>query len=162
MPTMTDDSAQRLHIEERFRAQVSWREGTVDGAPAWYEQLLSDLVLATGEDRIRYFSAEYTPARDDVGVAMTVVAFTDDIVAYVVLDGEPDGPYPLEVVVTARRALDSFSLETGASGGSGDAVRITVNYPNFSRALPLGESDWADRESETAQLIRRLRQDLVA
>lgn len=165
MQTIDDILDQRAELERRFRAQVTWRRGTADGPPEWFSQLLTDLVLATGSDDIRYFSAKYVPAKSDAGSSMAVVAFTDDIVAYAVLDGEPTpGSFPLEVVVTARRALSMFSIE---SEGAGDTaamsdVHITVTYPHFSRTLPLAETDWADADSETADLIAQLRRDLVA
>jgi hypothetical protein len=168
----------RARFDARFTSELSWRDGTVGGVPSWYSQLLTDLTLATGDEDIRYFSAKYVPPRRQGHASVSVVAFTDDIVAYANVDGDPsDGATPLEVIVTARRALISFSLESlprvsvqGASGqpdsdqpdsGLGD-VRITVNYPQFSRTLPLGESDWSDRDAETAELISRLRRDVVA
>ncbi|MDJ0334412.1 hypothetical protein QMG83_04170 [Salinibacterium sp. G-O1] len=129
---------------------------------------MTDLILATGDEPITYFSAKYVPARDLGSGSVSVVAFTDEIVAYANFDSDPSaGSSPLEVVVTARRTLSSFSLEsdmdefaqvTDALG----TVRITVNYPQFSRTLPLGASDWSTRDSETADLIARLRRDVVA
>ncbi|WP_309616737.1 hypothetical protein [Salinibacterium sp.] len=159
---------QRQWFENRFRSELSWRDGTVDGVPAWYSQLLTDLILATGDEAIRYFSAKYVPPRGPNPGSVAVVAFTDDIVAYANFAGDPStGATPLEVTVTARRALSSFSLESEATDSepTGDSladVRITVNYPLFSRSLPLGASDWADREGETADLISCLRRDVVA
>jgi hypothetical protein len=161
-------SNQRERFETRFRSELSWRDGTSDGVPSWYSQLLTDLILATGDGEIRYFSVKYLPPRGPNHASVSVVAFTDDIVAYANFDGDPSlGATPLEVIVTARRVLSSFSLESlpTATGerddGLGD-VRITVNYPQFSRTLPLGESDWIDRDSETADLISCLRRDVVA
>ena len=74
------------------------------------------------------------------------------------------GGFPIEVMVTARRSLSSFSLESlpDDPGDSISSVRITVHYPEFSRSLPLADSEWASRESETADLIACLRRDLVA
>lgn len=159
---------QRERFDTRFRSELSWRDGTSDGVPSWYSQLLTDLILATGQDEIRYFSVKYVPPRGQNHASVSVVAFTDEIVAYANFDGDPStGATPLEVVVTARKALGSFGLESlpGAAGQTDDGlgdVRITVNYPHFSRTLPLGESDWSDRDSETADLISCLRRDVVA
>ena len=168
MVTIPGMGDQRKRFEIRFKSELSWRDGTVDGVPSWYSQLLTDLILATGEGEIRYFSAKYVAPRGESHASVSVVAFTDDIVAYANFDGDPgSGSTPLEVTVTARKALNSFGLESFADGaepagdGLGD-VRITVNYPQFSRTLPLGESDWSDRESETAELISCLRRDVVA
>ncbi|MBC7591845.1 MAG: hypothetical protein H7226_12510 [Salinibacterium sp.] len=159
---------QREWFENRFTSELSWRDGTVDGVPSWYSQLLTDLILATGDDAILYFSAKYVAPRGPNPGSVAVVAFTDDIVAYANFDGDPGtGATPLEVIVTARRMLSSFGLEsdaldTDAAANPLAAVRITVNYPQFSRTLPLGASDWTDRDSETADLIACLRRDLVA
>ncbi len=159
---------QREWFENRFQSEISWRDGTRDGVPAWHAQLLTDLILAIGDDEIRYFSAKYIPALGLLTGSLAVVAFTDKIVAYANFDGDPSmGAMPLEVMVTARRMLSSFSLEsdglsTGSISDPYGAVRITVNYPHFSRSLPLGESDWGNRESETADLITYLRRDVVA
>lgn len=164
----TDVNDQREWFENRFKSELSWREGTVNGVPGWYSQLLTDLILATGDEAIRYFSAKYVPPREFAAGSVSVVAFTDEIVAYANFDGDPgSGAIPLEVIVTARRMLSSFSLESGVpteagSGGGIGSVRITVDYPQFSRTLPLGASDWSDRDSETADLITCLRRDLVA
>lgn len=162
---------QRDRFEQRFQSEVSWRDGTADGVPEWYSQLLTDLILATGNESIRYFSAKYVPPRDSTMGSVSVVAFTDDIVAYANFDGNATvGASPLEVMVTARRLLSSFSLESEATmarapaalADAMGAVRITVNYPQFSRTLPLGASDWSARDSETADLITCLRRDVVA
>lgn len=164
----SDVKVQREWFENRFRSELSWRDGTIDDVPAWYQQLLTDLILATGDEPIRYFSAKYVPPRGESAGSVAVVAFTDEIVAYANFDGDPTGwATPLEVIVTARRALRSFSLESvplvdEPSDDSLDAVRITVNYPQFSRTLPLGASDWSTRDSETAELITCLRRDVVA
>lgn len=165
--TITDTLEKRTALEERFQGERSWREGTALGVPSWYAQLVTDLILATGEDEIRYFSAKYLPARGGNRASMAVVAFTDDLVAYANLDNDPAGNTPLEVIVTARRQLTSFSVESSdaselAANDPLAGVRIAVNYPEFSRVLPLGESDWKSRGSETADLIARLRRDLVA
>lgn len=161
---MIDILEKRAALDERFRGELSWREGTAGEIPAWYSQLVTDLILATGEDEIRYFSAKYLPPRGDNGASMAVVAFTDELVAYANLDNDPSGNTPLEVIVTARRQLSSFSLESSdlTTDDPMANVRIAVNYPEFSRVLPLGESDWKSRNSETADLIARLRRDLVA
>ncbi len=166
--TSTLENDQRETFEQRFRSELSWRDGTVDGVPAWYSQLLIDLILATGDEAIRYFSAKYVPPRGLMSGSVSVVAFTDEIVAYASFDGDPSaGAAPLEVIVTARRLLGSFSLESEAIDVTDvadalAAVRITVNYPQFSRTLPLGASDWSDRVRETAELITCLRRDVVA
>jgi hypothetical protein len=167
MVSMSSMSDQRERFDSRFRSELSWREGTVGGIPSWYSQLLTDLILATGHDDIRYFSAKYVPPRNQNHASVSVVAFTDEIVAYANFDGDPStGATPLEVIVTARKALSSFGLESLPGDGTVDDtigdVRITVNYPQFSRTLPLGESDWSDRDSETADLISCLRRDVVA
>lgn len=159
---------QREWFDNRFRSELSWRDGTVGGVPAWYSQLLTDLVLATGDEAIRYFSARYVPSQGGNPGSVAVVAFTDELVAYANLAGDPNSEAtPLEVTITARRALSSFSLESpgfedGSEATSVADVRITVTYPQFSRTLPLGASDWADRESETVDLISCLRRDVVA
>ena len=159
---------QRQWFEKRFMSEISWREGTSEEVPRWYSQLLTDLILATGDEAIRYFSAKYLPARGRNHESVSVVAFTDDIVAYANFDGNPSaGSTPLEVIVTARRVLSSFSLESAPDDEEHEdrgaaSVRITVNYPQFSRTLPLGASDWSDRDSETADLIACLRRDVVA
>lgn len=153
--------AQRARFEERFRGEVTWRTGVARAIPGWYEQLLTDLVLATGSEAIRYFSAKFVPERDDHPGSMAVVAFTDDLVTYANLDDVSDeASTTLEVVVMARRSLTSFSLET--FGDVTDAVRVTVRYPGFSRSLPLAESDWQHRDSEIAELITHLRRDVIA
>ena len=159
---------QRERFESRFTAERSWPDGTVDDVPPWYSQLLTELILATGDEPILYFSAKYAPPRGQASGSVSVVAFTDQIVAYANFDGDLSaGATPLEVIVTARRMLSSFGLESEATeseradGGVG-SVRITVNYPQFSRTLPLGASDWSDRDSETTALISCLRRDVVA
>lgn len=155
---MTD---QRNRFEERFRSEVTWRDGIKDEIPGWYNQLLTDLVLATGTEPIKYFTAKYVPERDDQPGSLAVVAFTPELVAYANLDDlSADTNTTLEVVVIARRALTSFSLET--MGESSDSLRVTVRYPGFSRSLPLAESDWADHDSEIAELITHLRRDIIA
>ena len=161
---MIDILEKRTALEERFRGERSWREGTANDVPSWYERLVTDLILATGDDEIRYFSAKYLPPRGENGASMAVVAFTDELVAYANLDNDPSGNTPLEVIVTARRQLSSFSIESSDVGAEDPlaGVRIAVNYPEFSRVLPLGDSDWKTRSSETSDLISRLRRDLVA
>ena len=151
----------RSAFEERFRAEVSWRDGTSDEVPPWFSSLITDLVVATGDDAIRYFSASYVPATDLHEGSMAVIVFTDDLVAYANLD--LGGASQFEVMVTARRSLSSFSIDSEGSTGGDDlsTVRISVIYPQFSRTLPLGASDWSSREDETAELIRQLRFDLV-
>jgi len=156
---------QREQFEERFRGEVTWREGTAEAVPGWYEQLLTDLVLATGPEPIKYFSAKFVPTQEDAPGSMAVVAFTNDLVTYANLDGlSPDDATSLEVVVMARRSLSSFSLETLGEEpiGSTKDIRVTVQYPGFSRSLPLAESDWHKRDSEISELITHLRRDLVA
>ncbi len=158
----------RQRLQDRFSAELSWREGTTEGNPAWYSQLLTDLILATGDEPITYFSAKYVPSRTSDTGSVSVVAFTNEIVAYANFDGDSAaGASPLEVVVTARRSLSSFSLESSAAEVTqvSDALgtlRITVTYPQFSRTLPLGVSDWTGRDSETAELISCLRRDVAA
>lgn len=153
---------QREELENRFLNEVTWREGTVDLVPLWYDRLLSDLVLAAGPEPIRYFSAKYVPSADDAPGSMSVVAFTDALVAYADLDGLAEADMAgLEVSVVARRTLSGFSLET-LGDEEGASIRVTVRYPGFSRSLPLGASDWQDREGELAQLIAHLRRDLAA
>ena len=157
---------QREWFENRLTSELTWRDGTADGVPSWYSQLLTDLVLATGDDPIRYFSAKYVSPRGSNPGSVAVVAFTDDIVAYANFDGDPNtGATGLEVFVTARRMLSSFGLESDGLDTAADplaSVRITINYPQFSRTLPLGASDWINRARETAELIACLRRDLVA
>lgn len=161
MSTPEELRAQRAVFEERFRSEITWREGVANAIPGWYEQLLTDLVLATGTETIKYFSAKFVPEREDHPGSMAVVAFTYDLVAYANLDDVTDElPTTLEVVVMARRSLTSFSLET--FGDVSDAVRVTVRYPGFSRSLPLAESDWKSRDSEISELITHLRRDVIA
>ncbi len=161
MSTPEELRAQRAAFEERFQSEISWREGMAAAIPTWYSQLLTDLVLATGTESIKYFSAKYVPEREDHPGSMAVVAFTNELVAYANLDDvSAESDTTLEVVVMARRNLTSFSLET--FGDTTEAIRVTVRYPGFSRALPLGESDWKSRDSEIAELITHLRRDVIA
>ena len=156
-------SEQRAQLQKRFNAEKSWQSGTVAGIPDWFETLLSDLVIAIGEDDIRYFSASYEPNT----ASMEVIVFTDELVAYatVDLDGGVTGR-SFEVTVTARRALMRFSIETepgfDPDSRSTAGMLISVSYPDFSRTLPLGESEWPDRDSDTSALLRCLRLDVVA
>ena len=160
----TDVHDQRERFESRFRSERTWPEAALSGAAEWYSHLLTDLTLATGDEAIHYFSATFVPSGGPGSGSVAVVAFTDEVVAYANCDGDP-GTTVLEVIVTARRSLSSFSLESDGSApelARLASVRITVNYPQFSRTLPLGASDWSDRESETADLIASLRRDLLA
>lgn len=161
MQVTEESRVQRARFEDRFRSEVTWREGVAAAIPGWYEQLLTDLVLATGTETIKYFSAKYVPECDEHPGSLAVVAFTDELVAYANLDDvAEDTTTTLEVVVMARRSLTSFSLET--VGNVADAVRVTVRYPGFSRSLPLAESEWESRDSEIAELITHLRRDVIA
>lgn len=157
---------QRAILEERFRSEVSWNNGTLEGVPEWIGTLLTDLVLAVGDDDICYFSSKYVPATNESAGSMAVIIFTDILVAYAALDLDPGAASPqFEVTVTARKELRSFSIETDpgidASTGSADGMRISVVYPDFSRTLPLGLSKWPGRDTDTASLIRNLRFDLA-
>ena len=160
----TDVHDQRERFESRFRSERSWPEAASNGAAEWYSRLLTDLTLATGDEAIHYFSAKFVPSGGPRSGSIAVVAFTEEVVVYANCDGDP-GATVLEVSVTARRTLSSFSLESDGLAPDRAAlasVRITVNYPQFSRTLPLGASDWSDRESETADLIASLRRDVLA
>jgi hypothetical protein len=97
---------------------------------------------------------------------MEVIVFTDGLVAYASLDPDPTiEARQFEVIVTARGALRSFWIETAPGfdpeRGDSDGMQISVVYPDFSRTLPLGKSDWPQRSSDTAALLECLRFDLV-
>jgi hypothetical protein len=165
MNTSNTGIDQRSRLEDRFRSETSWREATLDGVPAWFSELLTDLVLAIGEDDIRYFSVNMTPTTGTTTGSMAVIVFTDELVAYASLDPDPALEFrQFEVTVTARRSLRSFWLETQAgydAATSADGMRISVMYPDFSRTLPLGPSEWPARNSDLVALLRCLRLDLV-
>jgi hypothetical protein len=154
----------RAALEARFSSESSWRDGTADGVPDWFGSLLTDLVLAIGDDEIRYFSVKLTPKDDEGHGSMEVIAFTDELVAYASLDPDPAlETRQFEVVVTARSALSSFWVETDPDWTPGsDGMRISVIYPDFSRTLPLGESTRPDRHKDLSALLANLRLDLVA
>jgi hypothetical protein len=156
----------RAALEERFRSEVSWREATLDAVPDWFSVLLTDLVLAIGDEDIRYLSAKFVPPVAGESGSMAVIVFTDELVAYASLDPDPALiARQFEVIVTARKSLRSYSIETipGYNPGpdAADGMQISVTYPDFSRTLPLGESDWPRRGSDTAALLQCLRFDVV-
>jgi hypothetical protein len=155
---------QRAVLEERFRLETSWREGTLDGVPSWFGTLLTDLVLAIGEDEIRYFSVNFSPKNEHLSGSLVVIVFTGELVAYASLDPEPELEHrQFEVIVTARRSLRSFSIETAPDYvPDSDGMQISVIYPDFSRTLPLGKSDWPHRHTDLSSLLSCLRLDLTA
>ena len=156
---------QRERFEERFRAELSWNYATTTEVGHWYSHLVNDLTLATGGEAILYFSATFAPPLGDTPGSLAVVAFTDTTVVHAHCDGDPATTAPaLEVIVTARHDLTSFSLESRDSRDNPELAltRITVNYPLFSRVLPLGASNWWGREADTVALITALRRDVLA
>ena len=157
--------ARRSLLEERLRSEVSLRDVMTGEPPRWFTALLNDLVLAIGSADIRYLSANLSPGAGARAGLMAVVVFTDELVAYATLDPDPAlGPAQFEVIVTARRSLTSFAIETTETfdfaDENSDGMRISVSYPSFSRTLPLGESQWQHRGSDTRWLLRCLRDDL--
>lgn len=146
-------------LDERFRAETTWAAGTRSAEPVWYRRLLSALVLVIGDSEIRYLSVNYSLSGDDSLFSTDVIVLTDEIVAFASFGGE-QGAEVTNVTVTGlpRRALSSFGVAVSDDG----TLAISVSYPDFSRSLPLGASEWPHRESETTNLIECLRQDLVA
>ncbi len=165
--TVSDFATERRRIlAHRMMSEVSWREGTASGLPDWFDVLLTDVVLAIGDEDIRYLSAKFIPTTDTAAGSMAIIVFTDELVAYASLDPDPAlEARVFEVVVTARRQLRSFWIETlpgfDPAADATDGLQISVVYPDFSRSLPLGESDWPHRADDTKALLECLRLDLV-
>ena len=156
-------------LDERFLAETTWKASTRSGIPSWYGRLLTDLILVTGDEPIRYLSLNYVPLDEDAFDADLVV-FTDEIVAFARFRGDNTGAVtPFGVTACARKSLTSFgvesvasALDTGTDTEWPGAVTFTVQYPDFDRILPLAASEWPGRDTETASLVACLRRDLIA
>lgn len=166
-----DEEKRAIAKELNFRieAHPDWTGSTSGRQPLWYGRMLTSLVIALGEESIKYLTAAYSAK--DGNFTAAIVIFTPTTLIVVNALGQTNansGEY--STVLSSRSELKRFTLaaetsvfNTEAFSDWPGALSTTLTYADgFNLSLPLGRSHDSTHRAELDLLIKSLRDDLVA